>query len=169
GEPIHNAIVWQDRRTAAYCQSIVEKGLAKTIQEKTGLLIDAYFSASKINWILTHVKGARKLAEKGELAFGTIDSWLVYNLTDGNKHITDVTNASRTLLFNIHTLAWSEELLDICDIPAAMSPNVCDSSEVYGETSTTLGARQILIAGIAGDQQAALFGQLCTQKGMVKN
>ncbi|TYR34827.1 glycerol kinase GlpK [Sphingobacterium phlebotomi] len=169
GEPIHHAIVWQDRRTAAYCQSIVEKGLANTIQEKTGLLIDAYFSASKINWILTHVKGARKLAEKGELAFGTIDSWLVYNLTDGNKHITDVTNASRTLLFNMHTLAWDEELLDIFDIPASMLPTVCDSSEIYGETSTTLGARPIPIAGIAGDQQAALFGQLCTQKGMVKN
>lgn len=169
GEPIYNAIVWQDRRTAAYCQSIVEKGLDKTIQEKTGLLIDAYFSASKINWILTHVSGARELAEKGELAFGTIDSWLVYNLTRGAKHITDVTNASRTLLFNIHTLAWDDELLEIFDIPAAMLPTVCDSSEVYGETSTELGSRPIPIAGIAGDQQAALFGQLCTKKGMAKN
>lgn len=169
GEPIYNAIVWQDRRTAEYCQSIVEKGLDKTIQEKTGLLIDAYFSASKINWMLAHVKGARELAEKGELAFGTIDSWLVYNLTDGAKHITDVTNASRTLLFNIHTLAWDEELLDIFEIPASMLPTVCDSSEVYGETSTNLGALPIPIAGIAGDQQAALFGQLCTKKGMAKN
>lgn len=169
GEPIYNAIVWQDRRTAAYCQSIAAKGLDKTIQEKTGLLIDAYFSASKINWILTHVKGARKLAEKGELAFGTIDSWLVYNLTSGAKHITDVSNASRTLLFNIHTLSWDAELLEIFDIPASMLPTVCDSSEVYGETSTELGSRPIPIAGIAGDQQAALFGQLCTQKGMVKN
>ncbi|KGE13141.1 glycerol kinase GlpK [Sphingobacterium deserti] len=169
GEPIHNAIVWQDRRTAEYCQAIAEKGLAKTIQEKTGLLIDAYFSASKINWMLTHVEGARELAEKGELAFGTIDSWLVYNLTSGKKHITDVTNASRTLLFNIHTLAWDEELLAIFDIPASMLPTVCSSSEVYGETSTELGSRPIPIAGIAGDQQAALFGQLCTQEGMVKN
>lgn len=169
GEPIYNAIVWQDRRTAAYCQSFIEKGLHQTIQEKTGLLIDAYFSASKINWILTHVKGARKLAENGELAFGTIDSWLVYNLTGGTKHITDVTNASRTLLFNIHTLAWDDELLEIFDIPASMLPTVCDSSEVYGETSTELGSRPIPIAGIAGDQQAALFGQLCTEKGMAKN
>lgn len=169
GEPIYNAIVWQDRRTAAYCQSVVEKGLAKTIQEKTGLLIDAYFSASKIHWILTHVKGARKLAEKGELAFGTIDSWLVYNLTNGAKHITDVTNASRTLLFNIHTLNWDQELLEIFDIPASLLPTVCDSSEIYGETSTELGSRPIPIAGIAGDQQAALFGQLCTKKGMAKN
>ncbi|MFD1770659.1 glycerol kinase GlpK [Sphingobacterium suaedae] len=169
GEPVYNAIVWQDRRTAPYCQSIAEQGLDKLIQEKTGLLIDAYFSASKINWILTHVRGARKLAEKGDLAFGTVDSWLVYNLTNGGKHITDVTNASRTLLFNIHTLAWDEELLKIFDIPASMLPTVCSSSEVYGETSTELGSRPIPIAGIAGDQQAALFGQLCTKKGMVKN
>ncbi|HLS94813.1 glycerol kinase [Sphingobacterium allocomposti] len=169
GEPVYNAIVWQDRRTAAYCQSLADKGLDKLIQEKTGLLIDAYFSASKINWILTHVRGARKLAEKGELAFGTVDSWLVYNLTNGEKHITDVTNASRTLLFNIHTLAWDDELLSIFDIPKSMLPTVCSSSEVYGETSTELGSRPIPIAGIAGDQQAALFGQLCTQKGMVKN
>lgn len=169
GEPIYNAIVWQDRRTAEYCQSIAAKGLDKLIQEKTGLLIDAYFSASKINWILTHVDGARNLAEQGELAFGTIDSWLVYNLTSGQKHITDVTNASRTLLFNIHSLAWDEELLDIFDIPASMLPEVRSSSEVYGETSTELGSRAIPIAGIAGDQQAALFGQLCTQEGMAKN
>ncbi|TDS11904.1 glycerol kinase GlpK [Sphingobacterium paludis] len=169
GEPIHNAIVWQDRRTAEYCQAIAERGLADTIQQKTGLLIDAYFSASKINWMLTHVEGARELAEKGELAFGTIDSWLVYNLTSGKKHITDVTNASRTLLYNIHTLSWDEELLAIFDIPASMLPTVCSSSEIYGETSTELGSRPIPIAGIAGDQQAALFGQLCTQEGMAKN
>ncbi|WDF70289.1 glycerol kinase GlpK [Sphingobacterium oryzagri] len=169
GEPIYNAIVWQDRRTAEYCQGIAKKGLAQTIQDKTGLLIDAYFSASKINWILTHVRGARKLAAQGDLAFGTIDSWLVYNLTNGEKHITDVTNASRTLLFNIHDLSWDKELLDIFDIPESMLPTVCSSSEIYGETSTELGSRPIPIAGIAGDQQAALFGQLCTQKGMVKN
>jgi len=169
GEPIYNAIVWQDRRTAEYCKQLADKGLDKKIQEKTGLLIDAYFSASKINWILTHVRGARKLADKGELAFGTVDSWLVYNLTNGEKHITDVSNASRTLLFNIHTLAWDEELLTLFDIPKSMLPDVCSSSEVYGETSTELGSKPIPIAGIAGDQQAALFGQLCTQKGMVKN
>ncbi|GHE33788.1 glycerol kinase GlpK [Sphingobacterium griseoflavum] len=169
GEPIYNAIVWQDRRTAEYCQSIAAKGLDKLIQEKTGLLIDSYFSASKINWILNHVEGARSLAERGDLAFGTIDTWLVYNLTDGKKHITDVTNASRTLLFNIHSLEWDKELLDIFDIPVSMLPEVRSSSEVYGETSTELGSRSIPIAGIAGDQQAALFGQLCTQEGMVKN
>jgi len=169
GEPVCNAIVWQDRRTADYCKNIAERGLAETIQRKTGLLIDAYFSASKIHWILEHVEGARKSAENGDLAFGTVDSWLVYNLTGGRKHITDVSNASRTLLFNIHTLAWDEELLRIFDIPASMLPTVCASSEVYGETGTGLGSRPIPIAGIAGDQQAALFGQLCTQPGMVKN
>ncbi|MBE8720639.1 glycerol kinase GlpK [Sphingobacterium pedocola] len=169
GKPIYHAIVWQDRRTADYCKTIAEKGLDKIIQEKTGLLIDSYFSASKINWILNHVSGARAMAEKGELAFGTVDSWLVYNLTNGEKHITDVTNASRTLLFNINTLTWDDELLDIFEIPKSMLPEVCSSSEVYGETSTELGTNRIPIAGIAGDQQAALFGQLCTQKGMVKN
>lgn len=169
GEPIYNAIVWQDRRTADYCRSIASKGLDKVIQEKTGLLIDAYFSASKINWILAHVEGARAMAENGELAFGTVDSWLVYKLTGGEKHVTDVSNASRTLLFNIHDLTWDQELLDIFEIPRAMLPTVCSSSEVYGETSTALGSRSIPIAGIAGDQQAALFGQLCTNKGMVKN
>ena len=169
GKPIFNAIVWQDRRTASYCQKIVEQGLAEKIQEKTGLLIDAYFSASKINWILENVKGARKLAEKGELAFGTVDSWLVYNLTGGEKHVTDVSNASRTLLFNIHTLSWDEELLSIFDIPKSMLPEVCSSSEVYGHTTSEISHTQIPIAGIAGDQQAALFGQLCIKKGMVKN
>lgn len=169
GKPIYNAIVWQDRRTAEYCQSIAAKGLEKTIQEKTGLLIDAYFSASKINWILNHVKGAKELANNGELAFGTVDSWLVYNLTSGKKHVTDVSNASRTLLLNIHTLEWDKELLDIFEIPASMLPEVCSSSEIYGHTSVEIGNTQIPIAGIAGDQQAALFGQLCTKKGMVKN
>ncbi|MCI0920083.1 glycerol kinase GlpK [Sphingobacterium rhinopitheci] len=169
GQPIYNAIVWQDRRTSEYCQELVKKGLAKTIQEKTGLPIDSYFSASKINWILNNVKGARKLAEKGELAFGTVDSWLVYNLTDGKTHVTDVSNASRTLLLNIHTLEWDKELLDIFEIPESMLPKVCSSSEVYAHTSVEIGNVQIPIAGIAGDQQAALFGQLCTKKGMVKN
>lgn len=169
GMPIYNAIVWQDRRTADYCKAIAERGLAKTIQEKTGLLIDAYFSASKINWILQHVQGARELAEQGELAFGTVDSWLVYNLTNGEKHVTDVSNASRTLLFNINTLQWDQELLDLFEIPAAMLPEVCSSSEIYGYTNTELTNRSIPIAGIAGDQQAALFGQLCTQEGMIKN
>ncbi|MFZ4860653.1 glycerol kinase GlpK [Sphingobacterium sp. Mn56C] len=169
GKPIHNAIVWQDRRTAAYCKKIADKGLDKVIQEKTGLLIDAYFSASKINWILNHVKEARDLAERNELAFGTVDSWLVYNLTNGEKHVTDVSNASRTLLLNIHTLEWDPELLEIFDIPESMLPKVCSSAEVYGHTSTDIGKVRIPIAGIAGDQQAALFGQLCSKKGMVKN
>lgn len=169
GQPIYNAIVWQDRRTAEYCQEIAKRGLDKTIQEKTGLLIDSYFSASKINWILNNVKGAKKLAEKGELAFGTVDSWLVYNLTNGEKHVTDVSNASRTLLLNIHTLEWDKELLDIFEIPESMLPKVCSSSEIYGHTSVEIGNIHIPIAGIAGDQQAALFGQLCTKKGMVKN
>ncbi len=169
GKPIYNAIVWQDRRTADYCKKISEKGHGKIIQEKTGLLIDAYFSASKIHWILNNVKGAKALAAKGELAFGTVDSWLVYNLTDGKKHITDVSNASRTLLFNIHTLDWDDELLTIFDIPKSVLPQVCSSSEVYGETSQELINQRIPIAGIAGDQQSALFGQLCTTKGMVKN
>lgn len=169
GKPIYNAIVWQDRRTAEYCRTIAEAGHEKLIQEKTGLLIDSYFSASKINWILNHVDGARALAEKGELAFGTIDSWLIYNLTDGQKHITDVTNASRSLLFNIHSLDWDEELLEIFEIPKSMLPQVCSSSEVYGETSQELINARIPIAGIAGDQQSALFGQLCTDVGMAKN
>ncbi|MBL1410205.1 glycerol kinase GlpK [Sphingobacterium faecale] len=169
GKPIYNAIVWQDRRTADYCKTIAEKGFERTIQEKTGLLIDAYFSASKINWILNNVKGAKQMAQKGELAFGTVDSWLVYNLTNGEKHITDVSNASRTLLLNIHTLQWDKELLDIFEIPESMLPMVCSSSEIYGHTTQDIAKVQIPIAGIAGDQQAALFGQLCTQKGMVKN
>lgn len=169
GKPIYNAIVWQDRRTADYCKSIAEKGLDKVIQQKTGLLIDAYFSASKINWILENVDGARRMAENGELAFGTVDSWLVYNLTKGEKHVTDVSNASRTLLLNINTLEWDQELLDIFDVPKTMLPEVASSSELYGHTSLEIGNFNIPIAGIAGDQQAALFGQLCTEEGMVKN
>ncbi|WP_205600164.1 MULTISPECIES: glycerol kinase GlpK [Sphingobacterium] len=169
GKPIYNAIVWQDRRTADYCKKIAEQGHEHIIQEKTGLLIDAYFSASKINWILNNVDGAKQLAEQGELAFGTVDSWLVYNLTNGEKHVTDVSNASRTLLLNIHTLEWDQELLDIFDIPASMLPTVCSSSEIYGHTSEHIANVSVPIAGIAGDQQAALFGQLCTKKGMVKN
>ena len=169
GEPIYNAIVWQDRRTAAYCDSLKEQGLAKMIQEKTGLVIDAYFSATKIKWILENVPGARKKADAGELAFGTIDSWLIWNLTGGKEHVTDVSNASRTLLFNIQTLAWDDELLALFAIPANMLPEVKSSSEVFGETSANLFAIKIPISGVAGDQQAALFGQLCTQPGMVKN
>lgn len=169
GEPLHNAIVWQDRRTSAYCDELKAKGLAKNIQEKTGLIIDAYFSATKIKWILDNVAGAREKAAAGELAFGTIDSWLIWNLTDGRVHVTDVSNASRTMLYNIHTLAWDQELLDLFDIPKSILPEVKSSSEVYGETTGNVLAAKIPIAGIAGDQQAALFGQMCTQVGMVKN
>lgn len=169
GEPVYKAIVWQDRRTADYCQELIDKGHLKTVQEKTGLLIDSYFSATKIKWILDQVEGARELAERGELAFGTIDSWLIWNLTDGKQHVTDVTNASRSMLYNINTLKWDQELLDLFKIPASMLPEVKSSSEVYGETSSEVGARPIPIAGIAGDQQAALFGQMCLEKGMAKN
>src|SRR5690606_1470093 len=169
GEPVYKAIVWQDRRTADYCQELIDKGHLKTVQEKTGLLIDSYFSATKIKWILDQVEGARELAERGELAFGTIDSWLIWNLTDGKQHVTDVTNASRSMLYNINTLKWDQELLDLFKIPASMLPQVKSSSEVYGETSSEIGARPIAIAGIAGDQQAALFGQMCLEKGMAKN
>ena len=169
GEPIYNAIVWQDRRTAAYCQEIAKNGNDEIIQQKTGLRIDAYFSASKINWILEHVEGARARAEKGELAFGTIDSWLIWNLTKGELHITDVSNASRSMLLNIHDLSWDDELLEIFEIPKSMLPEVKSSSEVYGYASAHLLSDKIAIAGIAGDQQSALFGQLCTKAGMVKN
>lgn len=169
GEPIYNAIVWQDRRTADYCAKLIKDGHLDMVQEKTGLLIDSYFSATKIKWILDNVKGARKLAERKELAFGTIDSWLIWNLTNGEKHVTDVTNASRTMLYNINDLEWDKELLELFDIPESMLPEVKSSSEVYGETSTELGSRPIPIAGIAGDQQAALFGQMCLKKGMAKN
>ncbi len=169
GQPIHHAIVWQDRRTAAFCDELKKQGLDKTIQQKTGLVVDAYFSATKIRWILDNVQGARARAEKGELCFGTIDSWLLWKLTNGLVHATDVSNASRTMLFNIHTLQWDEELLKIMDVPANMLPEVKSSSEVYGHTQNILSAHNIPIAGIAGDQQAALFGQMCTQPGMVKN
>jgi len=169
GMPIFHAIVWQDRRTAAYCDELKAAGHAEMIQSKTGLIIDAYFSATKLKWILDHVEGARAKAEKGELCFGTIDSWLVWKLTNGQVHVTDVSNASRTMLFNIHSLTWDEELLQLFNIPASILPQVKSSSEVYGHTQNILTAHNIPIAGIAGDQQAALFGQLCTQPGMVKN
>lgn len=169
GAPVYNAIVWQDRRTAGLCDDLKKNGKEKLIQGKTGLLIDAYFSATKIKWILDNVEGAREKAEKGLLAFGTVDSWLLWNFTSGKVHVTDITNASRTMLFNIHTRQWDDELLALLDIPASILPQVKSSSEVYGETSGQLLAAKIPIAGIAGDQQAALFGQMCTQPGMVKN
>ncbi len=169
GQPIHNAIVWQDRRTANFCDELRKNGTDKIIQQKTGLVVDAYFSATKVKWILDNVAGARIKAEKGELVFGTIDTWLLWNLTKGNVHATDVSNASRTMLFNIHSLNWDDELLKIFDIPNCILPEVRSSSEVYGETQNILTAHNIPIAGIAGDQQAALFGQMCTQPGMVKN
>jgi glycerol kinase len=168
GKPVHNAIVWQDRRTADFCDQLKKEGHSRTILEKTGLIIDAYFSATKIRWILDNVKGARKLAEEGQLAFGTVDSWLIWNLTRGKLHVTDVTNASRTMLFNIHTLKWDEELLEIFNIPSNILPEVKSSSEVYGNTEGHFST-QIPVAGIAGDQQAALFGQMCIEPGMVKN
>jgi glycerol kinase len=168
GKPVHRAIVWQDRRTADFCDSLRKEGNSETILKKTGLIIDAYFSATKIRWILENVEGARKMAVRGELAFGTIDSWLVWNLTGGKLHITDVSNASRTMLFNIHTLEWDKDLLKIFNIPASMLPEVRQSSEVYGMTSGHFSS-PIPIAGIAGDQQAALFGQMCIEPGMVKN
>ncbi|MGX5685114.1 glycerol kinase GlpK [Chryseobacterium cucumeris] len=169
GEPIYNAIVWQDRRTSKYCDELKEQGHAETIKEKTGLVLDAYFSATKLKWILDHVEGARQKAEEGKLCFGTVDTWLVWKLTRGKMFITDVSNASRTMLLNIHTLEWDNDLLQLFDIPRNILPEVKQSSEIYGETSTTLFSTKIPIAGIAGDQQAALFGQMCTTPGMVKN
>ena len=169
GKPIFNAIVWQDRRTASFCDQLKSDGYEDVIREKTGLLIDSYFSATKIHWILENVEGARERAEKGELAFGTIDCWLIWNLTNGQKHVTDVSNASRTMIYNIHTLSWDDELLKLLNIPRSMLPEVKSSSEVYGETAGNIFAARIPIAGIGGDQQAALFGQLCTKPGMVKN
>ncbi len=169
GEPVYNAIVWQDRRTAGYCERLKAEGAGETIQAKTGLLIDAYFSASKIRWILDNVPGARARADAGKLAFGTVDTWLVWKLTSHSRHITDVSNASRTMLFDIHTLRWDEELLRLFGIPASMLPDVRSSSEIYGNVSTTLGIESVPIAGMAGDQQAALFGQMCRQPGMSKN
>ena len=169
GKPIHPAIVWQDRRTAAVCDQLRQAGHAELIQQKTGLVVDAYFSGTKIQWLLDNVPDARPQAEAGELAFGTMDSWLIWNLTGGQRHVTDVTNASRTQLFNIHTLEWDNELLKLLKVPASLLPEVASSSEVYAETQADLLGSSIPIAGIAGDQQAALFGQLCTQPGMVKN
>ncbi len=170
GKPVYHAIVWQDRRTAEYCDQLKEQGLSKTIQEKTGLIIDAYFSATKLKWILDNVPGARDKAEKGELAFGTVDTWLIWKLSAGRLHITDVSNASRTMLLNIHNCEWDNELLKIFDIPRQILPEVKASSELYGTTGSIISpSSNIPIAGVAGDQQAALFGQLCTQPGMVKN
>lgn len=169
GEPVYNAIVWQDKRTAAYCDELKAKGESDSIRNKTGLVIDAYFSGTKLKWILDNVAGARAKAEAGELAFGTIDSWLIWNFTNGEKHVTDVTNASRTLLFNINTMEWDNELLSLFNIPKSILPQVKESSEVYGHTKGTFSNVNIPISGIAGDQQAALFGQMCTQPGMVKN
>jgi glycerol kinase len=169
GAPIYNAIVWQDRRTADFCERLKREGHAEAIRERTGLVIDAYFSGSKVAWILDNVPGARAKAEAGRLAFGTVDSWLVWKLTNGATHITDVSNASRTMLFNIHRLAWDEDLLALLNIPASLLPQVKPSSEVYGRVATTVGIGDIPIAGIAGDQQAALFGQMCVTPGLTKN
>lgn len=169
GQPVHNAIVWQDRRTAEFCDHLKASGHAPLIQQRTGLIIDAYFSATKLKWILDTVPGAREKANRGKLAFGTVDSWLIWKLTGGKLHVTDVTNASRTMLLNIHTCEWDEELLRLFDIPAGILPEVKPSSKIYGVTETVVKHANIPIAGIAGDQQAALFGQMCTQPGMVKN
>ena len=169
GAPVCNAIVWQDRRTSAFCDELKARGLVDKIREKTGLIIDAYFSGTKIKWILDNVPGARERAEAGKLRFGTVDCWLVWQLTRGEVHVTDVSNASRTMLFNINTLEWDQELLDLLGVPRSMMPRVASSSEVYGYTKTTIFAHEVPIAGIAGDQQAALFGQMCTEPGSVKN
>jgi glycerol kinase len=169
GKALGNAIVWQDRRTSGYCDKLRERGHETSIREKTGLVIDAYFSGTKIHWILDHIEGAREKAEKGLLAFGTVDSWLVWKLTNGRTHITDVSNASRTMLYNIHTLEWDKDLLALMSIPLSMMPHVASSSEIYGHTHPSIFDVSVPIAGIAGDQQAALFGQMCIEEGMVKN
>jgi len=169
GVPVYNAIVWQDRRTADYCDRLKRDGHEALVRDRTGLVIDSYFSGSKVAWILDNVSGARAKAEAGKLAFGTIDSWLVWQLTSDSTHITDVSNASRTMLFNINTLAWDEDLLKLFRVPASMLPEVRPSSAVYGQVSTTLGVGAVPIAGIAGDQQAALFGQMCLSPGLTKN
>ena len=169
GQPIGNAIVWQDRRTAEFCDRLKADGHAALIAERTGLVVDAYFSGSKVNWMLANIPGARRDAEAGRLAFGTIDSWLLWNLTGGTVHMTDVTNASRTMMFNIHTLEWDDELLRLLDVPRSMLPEVRSSSEVYGRVTADLGLADLPIAGIAGDQQAALFGQMCVAPGLTKN
>ncbi|MEM9984584.1 MAG: glycerol kinase GlpK [Bacteroidota bacterium] len=168
GKPIHHAIVWQDRRTSTFCDQLKEEGKLEFVREKTGLVLDAYFSATKVKWLLDHVEGARAKAEQGELAFGTIDSWLIWKFTDGQAHVTDVTNASRTLLFNIHELKWDEELLALFDIPASILPEVKSSSEIYAHTTGNILQANLPISGIAGDQHAALFGQMCLEKGMAK-
>ena len=169
GEPIFNAIVWQDRRTAQYCDELRAKGHAHKVQDKTGLVLDAYFSGTKVNWILDNVDGARESAKNGDLLFGTIDSWLVWKLTGGAKHVTDVTNASRTMLFNIKTLEWDAELAKMLDVPMSMLADVRENSEVYGHTLAEFTGTSIPISGMAGDQHAALFGQMCTEPGMAKN
>lgn len=169
GEPVMHAIVWQCRRTAEYCDGLKAQGVTEMIRKKTGLELDAYFSASKIHWILENVPGAREKAERGDLLFGTVDCWLIWKLTQGNCHVTDVSNASRTMLFNIHTMTWDDDLLKLFDIPKAMLPIVCPSSSVYGETELAFFGVPIPIAGVAGDQQAALFGQTCFSAGDVKN
>ena len=168
GEPVHNAIVWQDRRTAEFCDSLKERGIADVIRSKTGLIPDAYFSGTKIKWILDNVSGARERAERGELRFGNVDAWLIWNLTGGRVHSTDVTNASRTMLFNIHDLCWDSELLDLLSIPASMMPEVKGSSEIFG-TACSESLEGVPIAGVAGDQQAALLGQMCVDPGAIKN
>jgi glycerol kinase len=169
GEPVCNAIVWQDRRTASFCDKLRADGYEQLIRDRTGLVIDAYFSGSKLAWILDNVPGARDRAEAGKLAFGTVDSWLIWKLTDGRLHITDSSNASRTMLFDIRSLKWDDELLTLFRVPRSMLPEVRASSEVYGPVTSALGLGQVPIAGIAGDQQAALFGQLCTEPGLTKN
>lgn len=169
GQPVHHAIVWQDRRAEPLCARLREQGHAGRIQAKTGLLVDAYFSATKLAWLLDHVPGAREQAHRGELAFGTVDSWLLWQLTEGALHATDVSNAARTMLFNVHTNAWDEELLQLLDIPLALMPTVLPSSAIYGETRPALLGAPILIGGVAGDQQSALFGQACFSEGMAKN
>lgn len=169
GKPICKAIVWQDRRTSSVCRDLKDKGKEDLFRTKTGLLLDPYFSGTKINWILENVEGARDLADDNKLLFGTIDSWLIWKLTDGERHITDVTNASRTLVFNIHSLEWDDELLELLEVPANTLPTVCSCSEVYGKVTALDCLKGSLISGIAGDQHAALFGQLCLEKGMAKN
>ena len=169
GNPVCNAIVWQCRRTADYCDILIEAGLSESIKQKTGLIIDPYFSGTKVRWILENIDGVRERAENGELLFGTIDTWLVWKLTGGRVHITDYSNASRTMMFNIHELKWDDEILETLNIPKSMLPDVRPSSEVYGETESDLFGGPIRIAGIAGDQQAALFGQTCFKEGEVKS
>lgn len=169
GKPIYNAIVWQDRRTASICDKLKADGLENDIRSRTGLVVDAYFSGTKVKWILDNVKGARERADAGELAFGTVDSWLIWNLTNGTTHVTDYSNASRTLIYNIKELKWDEKLLKAIDVPKAVLPEVKDSSSIYGKTNKALFGGEIAIAGIAGDQQSALFGQACFEPGMAKN